>query len=261
MQQILALGLQSMHQDMDRMERVATNMSNALTPGYKRELVIARPFADLVQGGVAASASVLNRLDTESALRSTEPELRTDMRAGGLRATGQPLDVALEGEGYFEVATAAGPAYTRLGRFQLDGRGRLVTGRGDPVMGRGGEIFLSTSAPHIDAAGNVLQPAANGDDGDRGVSAGQLRIVRFEHADQMRRLGDGLLAAPPAEAALPMEEGGPAVRQAYLENSNVSSLQEMVQMMQTMRHFESMQKVVQGYDELLGTAIHKLGDV
>ena len=249
MQPVLAIGLHSMHQDMNSLDRIAMNLTNTLTPGYQRAVSVNRPFATLVQGRLASPASVLGGVDTAQAVRAPLAELVNDSRPGTLRPTGNALDLALDGPGYFEIATAEGPAYTRQGNFQVDARGRLVTAQGDPVMGKGGEIFLNGGQPQIDAAGNVTTT---------GGAQAQLKIVRFDDAAHMARLGNGLLGA--SGVAGVMDDADVKLRQSYLENANVSSMQEMVQLMQTMRHFESMQRVVQGYDDMLGTAIRKLGD-
>ncbi len=87
----------------------------------------------------------------------------------------------------------------------------------------------------------------------------QLKVVRLADPQRVQRLGDGLVVG--GGAATVLGEGQARVRQGALENSNVTSAREMVELMQTMRHFESMQRIAQGYDELLGVAIHKLGDL
>jgi flagellar basal-body rod protein FlgF len=248
MEDVLGVALLSMHQDMGRLERVAMNLSNASTTAYKRQLSAAQApagsqaFGSLWDLGMAAS---LNQSDS-SALSRTQ----SDMHAGTLKSTGQPLDIALTGTGFFEVQTDNGPAYTRQGDFRMDQRGRVVTAQGYPLMAKGGEIFLTTAQPSIDAAGNIVEnkkPVA------------QLKIVEFEHPEQLQRLGSGLFAEGPGIRQL--SDAEVQLRQGYLENSNVTSVQEMVEMMQTMRHFESMQKVTQGYDEMIGGAISKLGEM
>jgi flagellar basal-body rod protein FlgG len=253
MQEILGVALQSMHQDMARLERIGMNLTNALTPGYKRDIAIARPFASYVGADASASAG----LDAATAV-DDRPLFETvlDLHAGTLKQTGQSFDLALAGDGFFEVSTDNGPAYTRQGNFHVDARGRLVTSQGYPVMGKDGEIVLSSTQPVIDASGNVIDPDRQAQ-GDQGPAA-RLKIVKFDDPKVLQRLGDGLVQGSTGMSE--MKDGEVQVRQGYLENSNVSSLQEMVQMMQAMRHFESIQKIVQSYDEVVGTAIHKLGE-
>lgn len=251
MDDVLGVALLSMHQDMARVERVAMNLSNALTPAYKREMSIARAangttrsFGSLWDAGMAASINGSGSPD------STALETRSDMTAGTLKSTGQVLDLGLSGQGFFEVQTDKGLAYTRQGNFRMDERGRIVTAQGYPVQGKGGDIFVATSKPAIDAAGNVVEDKRQ---------VGQFKVVQFDKPETLQRIGDGLFAEGPGMRQ--MSDADIQVRQGYLENANVSSVHEMVEMMQTMRHFESMQKVTQAYDDMVGNAIRKLGDM
>lgn len=250
-QGVLALALRAMHQDMARVDRVSNNLANAMTPGFKREVAMTAPFAAMV-----------SQLQSAAADASPVVSIQTDVRPGSLKSTGQKLDFAIDGAGYFEVMTEAGPAYTRQGNFHVDAQGRLVTVQGYPVMGLGGEINLGTATPSVDEAGRLRNGAqAKGVPGallDAPVLA-QLKLVALSDHQALQRLGDGLLAG--GGTATPMAEGATRVRQGYLENSNVSSMHEMVQLMQTMRHFESMHKVAMGYDEMVGLAVRKLGEL
>ena len=250
MQDVMALSLQAMQGDAARLDRVGANLANATTPGYKRELAIQR-----VASGIGTTfASLVESQATDPALSSGSASasglaVGRDMRVGTLKSTGQPLDFALTGPGFFEVATPTGPAYTRHGQFQLDARGRVVTAKGDAVMGVGGDIVL-TGAPTVDASGAFTED---------GRVVGKLRIVDFEAAESIPRLDGGLYAA--GRQILHAEGDSAGVKQGYLENTNVDPMREMTDLIRTMRHLESMQRVVQGFDDMLGTAIRKLGDV
>ena len=267
-----AITLASLHQDMVRLDRVASNLANVSTPGYKRVVVAVQPFADVVEQGLSAlspstdeqkaasmaSGVMVDGVDEGRGVLDT----RSDMRTGALKTTGEPLDVALESEGWFEVATPTGPAYTRQGAFHADAQGRLVTAQGYPVMGKGGEIRLTTSTPKIDATGVVTEPDATfagAATNAPGIAVGQLTVVRFAHPKRLNRLGDGLVA--PGPDLTMADDADIRIREGALEGSNVNSMDEMLQLMRTMRHFESMQKIAQGYDEMLGTALTKLGDL
>jgi flagellar basal-body rod protein FlgG len=251
MSEVLALALNSLQNDIRRVEHVAMNLANTLTPGYKRQVAVVQPFASLVESGqgVAADGSV------PAQNVSTGVQSFVDVRAGALKKTGESLNLAIGGTGFFEILTPEGPAYTRQGNFHMDERGRLVTAEGQPVMGLGGEITLTGPTPTIASDGTILD-ATNG--GGR-TQLGQLKVVRFEDTKGMASLGNGLLTT--GSGITELKGTQVQVQQGYLENSNVSSQQEMVQLMQTTRHFESVQKAIQSYDELLGTAIHKLGEV
>lgn len=255
MERIFAVALATMHNDQGRVERIALNLANVSTPGYKREVTGVRPFGQMLEAARPAAAATASA-DGGTAAAPTFQVL-TDARPGTLRMTGQPLDLALASDGWFEVMTESGPAYTRQGNFGVDARGRLVTASGLPVMGTSGEIVLGTRAPTIDEAGNVRDPSAAA--AASAAPLARLKVVRFQAPSALQRLGDGLVAAG-ADMTV-VSDGSAQIRQGALENANVSSMHEMVQLIQTMRHFESMQKVVQGYDELLGMAIRKLGDL
>ena len=244
---ILALVLGSMQSDASRLERTSMNIANAGTVGFKREIVSRVPFpariASVPDAAVAPEAATL--------------AVHLDQRPGTLKSTGQPLDIALAGPGWFEVATDEGTSYTRQGNFRVDARGRLVTQHGHPVMGTAGEIQMPSGPPVVDATGRIFDPAAPAGAG-RAQAVAQLKVVRFDAAAPMHRLGEGRyrIEGEPAVVA----EGSLQVQQGYLENSNVTHMQEMVRLLETMRHMETMQKVAVGYDEMLATSIRKLGE-
>lgn len=244
MPEILAIALNSMQTDMRQVEHVAMNLANTLTPGYKRQVAATPAFGAMVDQAATPAAAPTGGVRTY-----------VDLRPGALKHTGASLDLAIDGQGYFEVATDAGPAYTRQGAFRVDARGRLVTAQGQPVMGLGGEILLSGPKPRIDRNGNVF----DGSDVNTKTPVAQLKIVRFEEAGTMASLGNGLLSA--GGDMVQMGAAEVHLQQGYLESSNVGTQQEMVQLMQATRHFESMQKAIQTYDEVVGTAIRKLGEV
>ena len=115
-------------------------------------------------------------------------------------------------------------------------------------MGTGGDIVLA-APPVVDATGAFTED---------GRVVAKLRVVDFEAAETMDRLPGGLYAA--GDKVATSDDQAADVRQGYLENTNVDPMREMTDLIRTMRHFESMQRVVQGYDDMLGTAIRKLGD-
>jgi len=243
MNEVLSALLASMHADVARMDRIGMNIANAGTTGYKRETgaTFANRLADAAPpaGGSALAASA-----------------HLDLRPGTLRTTGQPLDLALSGAGWFEIATEQGPAYTRRGDFRLDTRGRIVTQQGLPLQGVGGDIQLAHGRPVIDAAGQVFESAAAM--GERAQPIARVKVVQFDAGTAMQRTSDGLMlargdASPVADASIQLQQG-------FLENANVSHMHEMVRLLETLRHMESLQKVALGYDEMLGGAIRKLGD-
>jgi flagellar basal-body rod protein FlgG len=251
MNEILAVTLQSMHLDMARLDGVAANLANARTTAYKRE--VAATFAGHLAGAQDMGAA------PASGAPQVASVIHVDARPGTLQPTGRALDLAITGPAWFEVSTDQGVAYTRRGDFRLDAQGRLVTAQGKTVLGVGGEIQLNAGVPFIDAQGRVFEsvPGERGAGKPAGEPLGQLRLVQFAGGARLERLGDGLFSitgdARPVESSV-------EIRQGFLENSNVDATREMVQLMQTMRHFESVQKALVGYDEMLAGAIRRLGE-
>jgi flagellar basal-body rod protein FlgF len=234
---------QSMQNDLQQMNTISQNMVNMATPGYKRSVSVGQAFGAALQAAGPEGAS--------TSITGTIPALNSvlDMSSGPVKQTGKPWDVAITGDGYFELSSPEGLVYTRAGNFRLDGTGRLVSESGFPVQGLNGEIILNGTGATIDRSGQIHQD---------GVEVAQLKVVRFQNPKAMIKSGSGMLQPgtagnTPVEISADLELG-------YLESSNVTPLREMVTMMQTTRHFESTQKLFQGYDEALRTAIQKLGE-
>jgi len=234
--------VQSMQNDLQYMDAISQNMVNVATPGFKRAIPVSNTFGNFLS---AAESTTSAALDT-----TLSPNVRTvvDVTAGPVKQTGRSTDLAIMGEGYFELGTPTGPAYSRAGSFHLDATGRLVGEGSHPVQGLSGDIVLNGSAFAIDANGNVTQD---------GEFVDQLKQVEFAQPHEMLKGTDGLLRPAHGEG---VQASNPQVQVGYLEGSNVSPMREMVTMLETTRHFESAQKLFQGYDEALGTAIQKLGE-
>jgi len=238
---LTVVALSAMQQDNARMQGIAQNLSNALTPGYKKQLSTAQSFA--AQLTAAGSSQPMRGMALPAS------QVLVDASAGTLRSTGIATDVAMEGDGFFELADAGGPVYTRRGEFRADASGRLLGPQGLPVMGTGGEIVLS---------GEPFTIGANGDITQAGAVVARLRVAHLASAGLLEPRGAGTYALGGAvlqDAAAPVR-----LRVGYQENSNVDPAREMVGMTETVRHFESMQKLMQGYDEVLEKSIRKLGE-
>ncbi len=255
---VLPVSLQSLQNDSSAMDRIGVNLANLTTPGYRREVALQAPVlsADGLPGGASAFASAVDsqrqQMQAAGAGNAAVPvlagALRFDLRHGTIKTTDAPLDVALMGNGYFEIETDQGPAYTRGGQFHVDARGTLVTAQGQPVAGRSGQISLAPGPVTVDATGQVIQNAR---------TVGQLKVMDLGDAGALQHTADGLYTV--SSPARPLADADIQVRQGALENSNVDHMTEMVQMVQVMRHFEAMTHVVQSYDDMVGTAITKLG--
>jgi len=177
--------------------------------------------------------------------RTQHKRRKTHLDQGSISITGNPLDIALNGPGFITIdAPGGGVAYTRDGSFQTTPDGTLVTSAGFPVSG-GISIPEGSGEISIDSQGVV-----SNDDGQ----LGQIQIVEFENVQTLEPMGNNLYRNDgPSRAA-----ENTTVTQAALEGSNVNSVLEMTRMIETMRNFQSMQKVMDNENERMRGAIRKL---
>jgi flagellar basal body rod protein FlgG len=201
----------------------ANNLNHAMKPGYQREVL---------------RFSAAGKRDE---LVGPEASLHTDFSPGTLEHTGNKLDVALNGPGYFQIQGPSGPLFTRSGTFQRNGQGQIVTPEGNIVRGTAGPIAIPPDAREIEILddGTVI---ADGGEID------QLSVVTFQNPNDLRRVGTTYFDAPPGAARLTT---GVEVRQGYRENSNTTVVHEMVQMIAGLRQFEAAQRALRS----LGDAI------
>lgn len=242
---VLSLALNN---DVQELRSVSQNLANLSTDGYKREIPHSAAFESLL-GVTAGPPSDGPQADSSGGV--TGITVARDMRQGALRFSGSAFDVALQGDGFFEIETAGGQRFTRKGNLQIDAQGRLTLSSGEPLVGENGTVYLRSGPFTIDATGVVSQ---DGFDLDR------LRVVRFEDSSQLNYLGEGLYAAGSFSALRPLPFSG-QVMQGYQESSNVRSTDEIIRLIELTRHFETTQRVLQGYDGMLDQAINSLGDL
>lgn len=213
--------LSGMRTRMETLDRLASDIANASTAGYKAERA-ATVEAARQQFGAAL----------QSAIDVVGDRAEVDLRPGVQARTGRTLDVAVEGEGFFEIETPAGPRYTRNGRFDRRADGMLATAEGEAVLGQSGPISLGTGPVDVDTDGTVRHA---------GAVAGVLKVVAFPKGAALARetalrfRNDG---APPAA----MER--PAVRSGALEQSNVSIVDRIAEMTTASRTFEALQRAL-----------------
>ena len=216
---------------MRKLDVVANNLANIGTAGFKKDRIM---FESLLEKAASPNQTA-DRMDT-------------DFTVGPAKETGNSLDLALEGDGFFVVNTPQGPAYTRQGRFHLGTNGRLLTSEGFEVQG-GGAITLSGGKPDIDAKGRISVG---------GKEVGTLDIVDFPKPYALKKAGNTLFV-PADEQTAAQPAKTTRVQQGFLEDSNVNSIQEMTQLIETNRFFEACQKVIKSYDEMKDKAVNELG--
>lgn len=228
----------AMRGDAEVVRVISQNIANADTVAYRREV-------PLVQGEFSELLAASERTPLAA---ETRVDVAYDMQPGALKSTGQPLDVALDGPGFFLLQSVDGTVVTRRGDFHLSNDGMLVAQNGAPVLGYGGPIRIGSGAAQIGSDGRIR---VDGEEID------QLRIVQLRDESRLVARGDGTFQIDPQLT----EEGErvATLRQGFLESSNVSSVNEMVQLMETLRHFELGQRYARAYDDLMGQAIKELG--
>ncbi|NMB33746.1 MAG: flagellar hook-basal body complex protein [Clostridium sp.] len=248
----------SMLSNTKQMDTVSNNLANVNTNAYKKDTVIFESFPDALVKRINDQHSNSNpsaRIGNMQ-LGSDVGEVFTYYVQGQLVETGNSLDMAIDNsdESFFTVAVPTGDGgfrecYTRDGSFILDADGYLTTKEGYPVMGRGGAIILETDNFNITDEGLIV---SNGQ-----VIEGLL-LRTFEDTGTLRKVGSNLVER--TEGTQELEFDG-VIRQGYIEQSNVNSINEMINMITVMRSYEANQKVLQAQDGTLEKAVNEIGAV
>lgn len=223
----LYIAASGMLAEMVRQEQISNELANVNTPGYKADRATQAGFGELLLQNTKTGASV-GRLSLGVEIAATS----TDLAPAGVHETGEPLDFAVEGEGFFAVRTDAGVRYTRNGQFSTDAAGNLTDQLGDLVLG---------------ANGAPVRLRADGT-----VTARDIGVVRVEGA---RKQGDNLYTG---------NATGPATgkaRAGFLEESAVNPSQAMVRLIASFRSLEADQKSIQTINETLGESAGQVGAI
>ncbi|MDW7650995.1 MAG: flagellar basal-body rod protein FlgF [Bacillota bacterium] len=231
-----------------RQETITNNVANSDTAGFKKDLAMQRAYpeqavARIGDGGVFPRRPLIGVLGLGSLVDS----IHTSYEQGNLTETGRAMDLAVAGDGFFTVDTPQGVRYTRSGSFSVDADRTLVNDQGDRVLGVDGPLQLPEGELTVDGSGRVFVNE---------VYQGQLNLRVFAEPAELRKVGNSLFAANEEAVDAPFTG---AVRQGFLETSNVEMVQEMVRMLSALRAYETNQRVVQAQDELLGKAVNEIG--
>lgn len=225
-----------------KMDAIANNLANVNTAGYKSDAVKFEQYLMPV-----ASVESFPRGDRRVDFVH-DPRMVRDFSEGAIRQTGNELDVAISGDGWLAVATPAGERFTRNGQLKLSAEGTLVTNEGFPVLGEGGEIVFGADEKSITI----------GADGTVATSQGpkdRLRVVAFDQPELLKKSGDSLYASE--------QEARPAatakVVQGSYETSNVQPMRELSSMIETVRAYEEVSRLLTATEETRGQAIQQLG--
>lgn len=210
---------------------VANNIANANTHGYKSERMMFIEHVTRTRGG--DTNPVFQKMSFVRDIATA-----TDTRDGNIEKTGNPFDVAIAGDGYFVLETAAGERFTRNGHFQLDSTGQLVAENGAPVLTEDGPLTLGAEDTEITIAPDGSITTANG-------VIGRLRIVTFENPQRLERGAAGIFTS--RDPAQPAEN--PQLIQGALEQSNVEPVLEITRMIDIHRRFDSVKDFLRREDE------------
>lgn len=234
------LGMRARQRTLDVM---ANNIANASTTGFKAERLLYRSLEaaekETQQGNSSNDTAAISREDELRSLAKKQVRTvgvvtggMTDFSVGAIKETGRPLDVSLDGDGFFAVQTPQGERYTRAGSFTLDANGQLVTHDGYLVIGNGGPITLPQGEITIGEDGSVAV-------GNQTID--RLKLVRFNTPNNaLLKDGNTLFIATGNEK--PQEATNLRVVQGTLETSNINTISEMAAMIQNSREFDSLEK-------------------
>jgi flagellar basal-body rod protein FlgG len=233
-----------------RMDVLSNNLANINTTGFKKDGVVVQSFEEVLTmkvNGMQSTGIGNMTLGVKSG------QVYTDFQQGSYIQTNNPFNIALQGEGFIHIGVLDGNGelmdrYTRDGSFVLSSTGELMTQDGLYVMGQEGPIRLEEGNISINESGQIYLNDAYVD---------QIRLVDFNKLD-IRKEGNNLYVAEDGAEVLEFQG---QVLQGFLEESNVNSIREMVDMINVMRSFESNQKVVQTQDETLGKAVNEVGRI
>jgi flagellar basal-body rod protein FlgF len=228
----------------------ANNLANVNTAGFKVEQLMSAP-DPVTPPSLPSGAPPIQFVADNGVAR--------DFSQGPLQQTDAPLDLAIMGQGFFQIQTASGNRYTRDGRFAKDSQARLVTQSGDPVLDSSGSpISLSQQGgpPMIGGDGTITQTVPGQPNGQ---VVGRVGVVSFADMTQLSKEGDGLYAEASGQTAQPVT--GQVLRQGMLEGSNVAPIVQVTELIRISRAYEMVASMMNSAASLSSTAVQRLGSV
>jgi len=229
------------------MDVIANNIANVSTPGFKREAAKFEEFVTMMRPAEGQTG-----LQPVSFVK--DAGVMRDTSQGNLEQTGATYDVAIAGNGFFQVQTPNGMRYTRDGHFSLDNNGNVVTSQGYPVQGDGGAITVApTDGQVIIAPDGTISSVLNG------VTnlLGKFKVVDFPSTTAMAKQGSNLYATDQT----PTVPATVNVRQGAVEASNVQPVIEISHMIEVMRAYEATASLSKSQEDMMRQAINQLGQM
>jgi flagellar basal-body rod protein FlgF len=225
-----------------QMDVVANNMANINTTGFKAEESLYEEYV----GPVARDQDFMGKDQPLSYVQDWAT--MHDLSAGDMVQTGNPLDVAINGAGFFAVQTAGGDRWTKAGSFQINNAGTLVDLSGNPVLGDGGPIQFGPEETDVNISEDGAVSSSAG-------AKGRLRLVEFANPQAIKHEGGNLFSG-----GTPIAPTDTRVMQGFIEKSNVSGVSAMAEMIKVQRAYESAAALSQRQDDMRRSAIQRLGD-
>ncbi|MFD2235349.1 flagellar basal-body rod protein FlgF [Phaeospirillum tilakii] len=225
-----------------QLDTIANNLANANTPAYKSQEMLFREYLVQTRSTDRALGGKLSFVQDNAAVRDT--------REGAISQTGNPLDFAIHGDGYFQIETEAGMRYGRNGHFRLDQTGMLVNSDGYAVMDdRDQPIIFAPNETRIEVASDGTVSTENG-------RVAKLKVVKFANDQEMRQVGTSLYETTQTAETV----ARPEIQQGMMENSNVEPVLELTRMTQVMRQYEGIQKLIDNESDRQTKAIDVLSN-
>ncbi len=238
-----------------RLDSIANNLANANTAGFKKDSIQFKEYLTTLEKQPdvmqipRVPASVESFYDMQGIDRGyvDANSVTSDFSQGSLMSTGNKLDVAIEGDGFFEVLTPNGARFTRSGNFKIDSQGNLISSSGFPVLRAGAgdpaQRLINLKSPNVTVA-------YNGEVFDGNENLGKLSVVQFDQKDALAKEGMTLYSLRPNYNVNAAAATDAKIHQGFLEASNVNIVQEMTDMISATRIFESNQRAIKAYDQI-----------
>jgi flagellar basal-body rod protein FlgG len=254
----LYIAASGMNATLSQQDVISNNLANASTVGFKQNRAVDLAFPTYLIARLHDQQ--VKTMDGTAELRTNiglagggvaTQTVTTDFAQGSKLQTQNPLDFSLSSNSqFFTVMAPNGKTFlTRDGSFNLDANGRLVTKDGLPVMGHNGEIYIDGSQVAVDNEGNITVDGKNQD---------QLFVVQVQNENQLSKVGHSLFEALP-QAQIDKAPDNIQVQQGFLEQSNVNSMMEMVNMIDTYSAYELNSRIISTYDHVMSQASSEIG--
>jgi flagellar basal-body rod protein FlgF len=235
------------------LEAVANNIANLNTTGFKADATVFEEFLMPV-----ARDNQFTPADSRVSFVRDRATWHNHSQ-GPLQQTGNPLDVAIGGNAFLVVQTAAGERYTRNGALQINANGELVTSEGDRVQGENGPIQFQSTDNSISIAPDGTIRVREGTNANNDSARGKLRLVSFQQRERLEKDGGSRFRAP--NGLQPQPAVRATVTQGVIEKSNVHAVVEMSRMIEITRTYTQVATLLQQHSELRRSAIEKLAAV